>query len=85
MEGLVVPNNVTAHKLLEDAYRLAPQDDRILYNLGLDWYYGEERGTEERNLEKAKEFFDKAMACAKESDDAIMQNRIQIMLDKFAE
>ena len=85
LEGLVVPNNVTAHKLLEDAYRLAPQDDRILYNLGLDWYYGEERGTEERNLEKAKEFFDKAMACAKESDDAIMQNRIQIMLDKFAE
>ncbi len=85
LEGLVVPNNVTAHKLLEDAYRLAPQDDRILYNLGLDWYYGEERGTEERNLEKAKEFFEKAMACAKESDDAIMQNRIQIMLDKFAE
>ena len=85
LEGLVVPNNVTAHKLLEDAYRLAPQDDRILYNLGLDWYYGEERGTEERNLEKAKEFFDKAMACAKESDDAIMQNRIRIMLDKFAE
>jgi len=85
LEGIVISNNVTAHKLLEDAYRLAPQDDRILYNLGLDWYYGEERGTGERDLEKAKEFFDKAMTCAKEADDAIMQNRIQIMLDKFAE
>lgn len=85
LEGVVKPNNVMAHKLLEDAYRLAPNDDRILYNLGLDWYQGEERGVDNRDLDKAKDFFEKAMISAKASDDAIMQNRIQVMLDKFAE
>ncbi len=85
LEGVVTPDNVMAHKLLEDAYRLAPNDDKILYNLGLDWYQGEERGVDKRDLVKAKDFFEKAMVSAKTSDDAIMQNRIQIMLDKFAE
>lgn len=85
LEGIVTKNNGMAHQLLEKAYRLAPKDDRILYNLGLDWYYGEERGAEKRDLVKAKDFFDKAMICAKESDDAIMRNRIEVMLDKFAE
>lgn len=85
LEGVVAPDNVMAHKLLEDAYRLAPNDDKILYNLGLDWYQGEDRGVEKRDLDKAKEFFEKAMVSAKASDDAIMQNRIQVMLDKFAE
>ena len=85
LEGVVTPDNVMAHKLLEDAYRLAPNDDKILYNLGLDWYQGEERGVDKRDLERAKDFFEKAMVSAKVSDDAIMQNRIQVMLDKFAE
>ena len=85
LKGVVTPDNVMAHKLLEDAYKLAPSDDRILYNLGLDWYQGEERGVEKRDLDKAKELFEKAMVSAKASDDAIMQNRIQVMLDKFAE
>lgn len=85
LEGVVTPDNVLAHKLLEDAYKLAPNDERILYNLGLDWYQGEERGVEARDLDKAKEFFEKAMIYAKESKDAIMQNRIQVMLDKFIE
>lgn len=85
LEGVVTPDNVMAHKLLEDACKLAPSDDRILYNLGLDWYQGEERGVEKRDLDKAKELFEKAMVSAKASNDAIMQNRIQVMLDKFAE
>ena len=85
LEGVVAPDNVMAHKLLEEAYRLAPNDDRILYNLGLDWYQGEERGVDSRDLDKAKDFFEKAMVSAKASNDAIMQNRIQVMLDKFAE
>lgn len=85
LDGIVTADNQKAHKLLEDAYRLSPNDDRILYNLGLDWYYGEERGVEDRDLMKAKMFFDDAMRRAKESNDAVMQNRIQVMLDKFAE
>lgn len=85
LEGIVIADNLKAHKLLENAYELAPKDERILYNLGLDWYYGEERGVEERDLDKAKKFFEYAMQCARESDDAIMQNRIQVMLDKFEE
>lgn len=85
LNGIVTPNNVKAHNLLKEAYNLAPKDARILYNLGLDWYQGEERGAEARDLEKAKKFFDDAMQSAKESDDVIMQNRIQVMLDKFAE
>ena len=85
LESVVTSDNVMAHKLLEKAYGLAPNDDRILYNLGLDWYQGEERGVEKRDLVKAKDFFENAMVSAIASDDAIMQNRIQVMLDKFAE
>lgn len=85
LEGVVTPDNKTAHQLLEEAYKLAPKDCRILYNLGLDWYYGEERGASSRDLDRAKTFFEDAMKCAKESDDAVMQNRIQVMLDKFGE
>ena len=74
-----------AHKLLEEAYKRAPQDARILYNLGLDWYYGEDRGVEERDLDKAKSFFYSAMQSARETNDAVMQNRVQVMLDKCPE
>ena len=82
LEGVVKADNITAHKLLEDAYRLDPNDTRILYNLGLDWFKGEDRGVE-RDVDKAKEFFDKAMLSAKQSDDVVMQNRIKIMLDMY--
>lgn len=85
LEGIVNADNVKAHQLLEDAYKLAPKDGRILYNLGLDWYYGEERGVEQRDLDKAKRYFEDAMQSAINSNDAIMQNRIRVMLDKFAE
>lgn len=85
LEGIVAPDNKKAHQLLEQAHKLAPSDHRILYNLGLDWYYGEERGVSARDLDKAKHYFDEAMQRAKESSDAVMQNRIQVMLDKFAE
>ena len=69
---------------MEEAYKLAPQDHRILFELGLDYYYGEDRGTE-RDLEKALTLFEEAMKNAKAMDDAVMQNRIKVMLDKFAE
>lgn len=85
LEGIVEGDNIKAHKLLEEAYDLDPTDVRILFNLGLDWYYGEERGAEERDLDKAKQFFEDAMQRAEESKDAVMQNRIQNMLDKFAD
>ena len=85
LEGIVFADNVKAHQLLEKAYKQTPGDARILYNLGLDWYYGEERGVEVRNLDKAKSFFEKAVQKAKESNDAVMLNRIQIMLDKFSD
>lgn len=85
LEGIVESDNVTAHKLLEKAHNLAPDNEKILYNLGLDWYYGEERGVKTRDLDMAKDYFEKAMDVAKTNNDAIMQNRIQVMLDKFAE
>lgn len=85
LEGIVIADNLKAHKLLEEAYKMDPRDVRILYNLGLDWYYGEERGVSERNLDLAKKYFEDAMQRAKEANDAVMQNSIQVMLDKFAE
>ena len=82
LEGIVREDNVKAHQLLEDAYRLNPKDTRILYNMGLDLYYGEKRGSEQ-DVDKAKEFFNEALQRAKETDDAVMQNRIQVMLDNY--
>ena len=83
LEGVVTADNRKAHHILEAAYKLAPQDPRILFNLGLDYYYGEERGVDERNLDLAKQYFEKALQSAKERKDAVMQNRIEVMLEKF--
>ena len=83
LEGVVKSDNKKAHQLLEEAYKLDPNNTKILYNLGLDWYYGEERGVDARNLDKALQFFNDAMKNAKATNDAVLQNRIQIMLDKF--
>lgn len=85
LQGVVGTDNIKAHKLLEEAYELNRKDDRILFELGLDWYYGEDRGVAERDLDKAKKFFQEAMLRANETDDVIMQNQIQVMLNKFAE
>ena len=83
LEGIVSPDNVKAHQLLEEAYRLDSKDCRILYNLGVDWYYGEECGVEKTDFAKAYEYFEKAMQVAVETDDAVMQDRIKKMLDTF--
>ena len=85
LSNIVSVDNKKAHSLLEDAYKLNPNDCRILYQLGMDWYQGEERGVSERDLEKAKSYFLSAMRNAQESEDIAMQNRIQAMLDKFAD
>lgn len=85
LSNVVSTDNTKAHALLEDAYKLNPKDCRILYQLGVDWYQGEEKGVNERDLDKAKSYFLMAMQYAKESDDIVMQNKIQVMLDKFAE
>lgn len=83
--NLIACDNVKAHRLLEEAYKLNSKDVKILFDMGLDWYYGEERGVTERDLDKAKQYFDDAMECAKKTNDVVMQNKIQVMLDKFAE
>lgn len=85
LEGVVSPDKSKAHQLLTAAYKLNSTDAHILYELGLDSYYGEERGAEERNLEKSKGYFEDAMRNAELTGDGIMQRRIQEMLDKFAE
>ena len=74
---------IESHKLLEKAYSLAPTDVRVLYNLGLDWYYGEERGADTRDLTKAKSYFDRALDLARQSDDAVLVGRIEDMLKKY--
>lgn len=84
LEGVVVADNVKAHELLEKAYVLSPKDARILYNLGLDWYYGEKRGVE-RKLERSKKFLLWAMQSAKETNDEIMQERIGNMLEDLSQ
>lgn len=83
LEGIVESDNQMAHIILEQANTLAPHNSKILYNLGLDWYYGEERGVRTRDLDKAREYFLEAMEIAKKTKDPVMQNRIQMMLDKF--
>lgn len=85
LEGIVTPDNVKAHQLLEEAYKLNSKGHKILYYLGMDWYRGEGQGVEGRDLNKAKEYFENAMQGARSANDAIMQDRIQHMLDKFAD
>ena len=82
LRDVVTPDNRKAHQLLEAAYVLADNDPRILYNLGLDWFYGEKRGVD-RDTEKARDFFQRAMQRAEQTGDVIMQSRAKEMLEQW--
>lgn len=91
LKDIVTPDNGMAHSLLEAAFKKDPKNPKILYELGLDYYYGEERGVpksqlpagEDFDLKKSKQYFSDALKCAQEHGDVAMQNRAQEMLNKF--
>ncbi|MGN0213307.1 MAG: serine/threonine-protein kinase [Muribaculaceae bacterium] len=85
LKGIVIADKIKAHSLLEKSYSLNSRNVHVLYDLGVDWYYGEDHGVRERNLYKAKQYFEEALRIADQTKDAIMQNRIRIALDTFAE
>lgn len=84
LKDIVTPDNVKAHELLERASQLNPNDARILYELGMDCYYGEERGFT-MDLYKSEEYFKQALQCAKEANDLGMQERCNVMLEKLSD
>lgn len=87
LEGVSTSNPAKAHDLLEQAYSLAPDDAGILYNMGLDLYYGERRGfgvgENARNLTDAKKYFDRALDLARKSENAVLVDRIERMLGTY--
>lgn len=84
LEGIVTPDNDKSYKLLLSAYKLAPNDPKVLFEIGNGWYYGREHGYYgEQNIDTAKVYYNKALQKAIELGDVITQNRIQIMLDKW--
>ena len=85
LSEIVHPDSLKAHELLETAYRQAPQDTKILYELGMDYYYGYDGGRGvEQNVDIAKVFFKQALVSAQQANDMPMQNRIQMMLNKYS-
>lgn len=84
LKGVVKQDNNKAHDLLVLAHEKNPEDYRILFELGCDYYQGTERTVdEERNLDLAEKYFKDAMEQAQKANDVVMQNRIKSMLDKF--
>lgn len=80
-----------AHELLNEAYELNPDDPKILYALGMDYYNGNGQDLDGdykddlRNLDAAKDFFSQAKRRAAAIDDAVMERKAEIMLAKCPE
>ena len=91
LENQVSADNSKAHSLLKAAYTQDPKNPAILYELGLDYYYGKERGVpqnelpagEDFDLDMALQYFKDALKYAKETGDIALQNRVMEMLNKF--
>lgn len=85
LKEVVTTDNIKAHSLLEEAFQLSPEDARILYSLGIDFYYGKElRGYGvEQNLGKAEKMFREAEKRAKESGDRITEELAHKMLKNY--
>lgn len=86
LNGVVTPDNEKSYQLLLNAYKLDPNNPKILFEIGNGWFYGSEHGYYgEQNIDTAKVYYNRALQKAVELGDVITQSRIQIMLDKFAQ
>ncbi len=80
LEGVVAADNKTANSLLLKAYKADPKNAKVLYEMGLNSYYGLKHGNEVivvDDWDKAKQYFTEAMNCAKASGDVALQSRAQ--------
>lgn len=80
----VQPNNVEAHKLLLRTIKLNPDDYRALYELGCDYLGGSSRtNAVERDIDKADEYFVKALKAAQEAKDDDFVRSINEQMAKY--
>lgn len=87
LRGVVPTDNDKAHALLEKASLLAPEDARILYSLGVDYYYGRESRHGDfgvsMDIPKAKVLFEKAEQRASASGDIDTRELASEMLENI--
>ena len=61
-----------------------PKDYKALFELGIDYYRGQPRsGNESEDIDRAQEYFKKALAAAKEAGDAIYETKANTWLEKY--
>ena len=78
LKAIVSPDSVKAHKLLEKAYSLDPDNARILFYMGADFCDG--NGVT-LDYEKAMSFMEKAHSRAKATNDVIIIERVPDAID----
>lgn len=77
-------DHAKAHKLLLKTIDLNPDDYRALYELGCDYLGGHDRtNSVERDLDKANEYFQKAMEVATSAGDNDYIERIKAQMAKY--
>lgn len=80
----VSANNVEAHKLLLKTISLNPNDYRALYELGCDHLGGSSRtNAVERDIDKADEYFTKALKAAQAAKDVDFVRSISEQMAKY--
>lgn len=80
----VQPNNSEAHKLLIKTIKLNPKDYRALYELGCDYLGGSSRtNAVERDIDKADEYFAKALQSAQEAKNEDFVRKINEQMAKY--
>lgn len=80
----VTANNTEAHKLLLQTIKLNPNDYRALYELGCDYLGGSSRtNAVERDIDKADEYFTKALSAAQKAKDDDFVRSINEQMAKY--
>lgn len=77
---LLPQDNKKAHELNQKAVAADPNSYKSLYELGCDFMAGDQRGAVERDIDKAKDFFNRGFAKAKEQHDEVFTEKCQTRL-----
>lgn len=83
-QGSIKADDSTAHTYYIKAESLNPTYYPALFELGTDYFNGEVRGLPAADKAKAREYFDKALKYAKQSNDAVYVGRCEKAISFFA-
>lgn len=80
----IKPDHQAAHKLLEKAVSINPNDCNSLYALGFDYLVGDRTTFEKRKISESQKYLDRALELAKKSNNQAVIQSVEKLFKEYA-